>query len=218
MSPACAALLWVLAQADAGTEGRVVDRAVALVAGQVITQSELEVEARVALIRSGAAAAATVTLTDPMRKEALELAITQRLENIEADKLQAYPLEEGELEVAMNQFAQAFDSDRDFRSFLAANELDMQALANVLARSLRTEKILESKIKLRSQVGDAEVRRYFDEHKAELSGKGFEEWRPDIRARLERDKRTALYRTELSQIRKGADVRIIAPYARGKGG
>src|SRR6185503_16141964 len=105
MRPACAALLWVLAQADAGTEGRVVDRAVALVAGQVITQSELELEARVALIRTGAAAAATVALTDPMLKEALELAITQRLENIEADKLQAYPLEEGELEVAMQRFA-----------------------------------------------------------------------------------------------------------------
>ena len=60
----------------------------------------------------------------------------------------------------------------------------------------------------------AEVRRYFDEHATELGGRAFEEWRPDIRARLERDKHQQLVKTEIAQVRRGADVRIVAPFAR----
>src|SRR2546423_10907256 len=75
-------------------EGRVVDRAVALVAGQVITQSELEVETRVALIQAGGVEAATAALDDAALKASLDEVITERLENAEADKLQAYPLDD----------------------------------------------------------------------------------------------------------------------------
>jgi len=197
-------------------QGEVIDRVVALVAGHVITLSELEFEARVALIERGGVEAANAPLNDQALRSALELAIGERLETEAADKLQAFNLEQGEVESAMRQFKSKFRSDSELASFLAKHEADQQQLATVLARRLRAEKILDSKISLRARVSDAEVRRFYDDHRSELSGT-FDEVRGKIREKLVRDRYASLASEELRQIRKGVDVRMIAPFARQTG-
>jgi hypothetical protein len=194
-------------------EGQVIDRVVALVGGQLITLSELEFEARVALIEHGGVDAANAPLNDEALRSALELAIGERLETEAADKLQAFRLDEGEVEAAMREFKSKFRSSSDLASFLARHEADESQLAAVLARRLRAEKILDSKISLRARVSDAEVRRFYDEHRSELGG-NYEEVRSKVKEKLARDRYAALAREELLQIRKGVDVRMIAPFAR----
>jgi len=81
-----------------------------------------------------------------------------------------------------------------------------------LARRLRAEKILDSKISLRARVSEAEIRRFYDEHRSALAG-SYDEVRGQIREKLVRDRYATLAREELLQVRKGADVRMIAPFA-----
>ncbi len=200
------------------SRGQVVDRAVALVDGRVITLSELEFEARVFLVQSFGEQKATAPLDDEALRVALDLAIARRLEASEADKLQAYPLEEGELEAARRAFEKRFTHPKDFQRFLQRHEVDLQQLAAVLERGLRADKILESKLKLRAQVSEAEVKRFYDEHAAKLTGSSYDELRASLRQKLVGERLRALTLAEFAEIRKGADVRLIAPFARGAGG
>ncbi len=190
---------------------RVIDRTVALVEGRVITLSELDFEARVELIQRGASADAA--LDDEALGSALQLSIAEWLENIEADKLQAFPVEEGEVEAVLRQFRSRFDSELDFSRFLERHEADLQQLSSLLARQLRAQKVLDSRVRLRARASDAEVRRYYEEHRAEL-GPSFEKVREQIQEKLFREHYQELAKAEVRQLRRGADVRLIAPFAR----
>ena len=192
---------------------RVIDRTVALVEGRVITLSELDFEARVELIQRGGIASADAALDDEALGSALQLSIAEWLENIEADKLQAFPVEEGEVEAALRQFRSRFDSELDFSRFLQRHEADLQQLSSLLARQLRAQKVLDSKVRLRARASDAEVRRYYEEHRAEL-GPSFEKVREQIQEKLFREHYQELANGEVRQLRRGADVRLIAPFAR----
>jgi hypothetical protein len=193
--------------------GEVIDRAVAMVDGRVLTLSELEFEARVALVQAGGVEAATASLDDDIRVRALDVAIGQRLEVNEADKLQIYPLEEGEVETAIGRFQSRFPGPVELDQFHARHEADLQQLSTVLARGLRAAKILDGKLRLKAQVTDLEVRRYYDEHGAELGGSSYEDLRPAIRQRLIAERFKRLVAAELQQLRRSADVRLIAPFA-----
>jgi hypothetical protein len=215
---ALAALLFA-ATAAAGQEaptppGRIIDRAVALVEGQVITLSDLEFEARVALVQAGGVQAATAPLDEAALRDALDLAIGQRLQASEADKLQAYSLEEAEVQHALNAFKARFGSDREYQAFLDRHEADTQLLATVLTRGLRAAKILESKLKLKAQVTEAQLKSYYEANKAELGGVPFDEVRTSLRQKLVAERLRQLVRVELEQARRTAEVRLIAPFAR----
>jgi hypothetical protein len=199
---------------SAGAAGEVLDRAVAQVDGRVITQSELEFEARVALVRAGGVEAAFAPLDDSALKDALDLAIGQRLEEREADKLQAYPLDEGEVEAAVTAFKARFPAAPEYERFLARYEADAQQVAAILGRSLRTAKILDGKLRLRAQVSEAEVRRAYDRSAADLSPATYEELREPLRQKLVSERMKQLTAAELVLVRRGADVRLIAPFAR----
>jgi hypothetical protein len=158
--------------------------------------------------------AAHAPLDEATLRDALDLAIGQRLEVSEADKLQAYPLDEGDLDAALAAFQAKFSSPAEFTQFLARYEAEPSQLAAVLGRSLRTAKILDGKLRLRAQVSEAEVRRAYDEQVNLLGAGRFEEFRSSLRQKLSADKLKKLAAAELIQARKGADVRLIAPFAR----
>lgn len=202
------------ASAAAAAEGRIIDRAVALVGGQVITLSELELEARVTLIQAGGVGAAKASLDQETLRAALDLAIGYRLEVAEADKLQAHALEEGELEAALKAFAARFSTERELQQFLDRHEADLQTLAAVLARSLRAAKILDGKLRLKAQVSEAELRRHYEAHRAEL-GASYEELRGALRQKLVSDRLRGLTAAELERIRRSGDVRLLGPFAQG---
>jgi len=81
--------------------------------------------------------------------------------------------------------------------------------------------MLDSKLKLRAQVSEAEVRAYYELHAASL-GRSFADVRQLLREKLFREKYQAMATAEVAQLRQKADVRSVAPFARqpfeGEGG
>jgi hypothetical protein len=207
----CAAA--VAAEERHSSEGTVIDRAVAVVDGQLITLSELEFEARVGLIQRGGTRGAEDPLNDEARRSALQLSIVERLETAEADKLHAFVLEESEVEAAVREFRARFENEAAFSRFLARNDVDLQQLGALLGRRIRAAKALDSKIRLRSSISDSETRRHFDEHRADFNHP-YTEVREQIQQKLFRDRYNERVKAELKQMRKQADVRLIAPFAR----
>src|SRR5215472_2162595 len=194
-------------------DASVIDRTVAVVDGRVITLSELDFEARVGLIQRGGIASAEGPLDDETLRAALQLSIAERLENLEGDKLQAFPVADAEVEVALQQFRSHFANDSEFLRFLNRHEADQPQLSALLERRLRAAKVLDSRVRLRARASDAEVRRYYDDHR-DAYGPAFEKAREQIQDKLFREHYQELVKAELAQLRRSADVTLIAPFAR----
>lgn len=189
------------------------DRVVAVIEGQVLTQSELVFETRVALVNNGAVGAASGPIDDQTLRASLEYVIGQRLHVAEADKLQAFMVDPEDVQKAVAAFEKRIGGKLALESFLHKSDADEQMLATSLARSLRAERILDSKIRLKAQVSDADARAYYDAHQDELKGT-FEDLRAVLKEKLVRDKYQTLALAEMKEVRRSGNVRVIAPFAR----
>lgn len=187
---------------------RVLDRAVASVQGKVIAASQLDFEARVLLVNAGGVQAAFAPLDHQALESSLKAIIDQRLAVLEADKLEAYALEGGELERAIASFRARFESEGRFAAFLAQHESTLDDLAEVLRRSLRAQRALEGKLRLRAQVSEREARAAQAERPA-LRDVPLE----DVRAMLVQQRFAELVKRELDAARRQVDVRLLGPYA-----
>jgi hypothetical protein len=195
------------------SEGRLVDRVVAVIEDQVLTLSELEFESRVTLVQRGGVRAADARLDEQTLRTTLELAISYRLLVAGADRLQAFQAERSEVEARLKAFRERFESESALLAFLARHEADLDQLTAVLERGVRAERILDSRIRLRAQVGEAEVRRYWEQNKGTLGGP-YESVRDTLREKLVRERYNELAKEEFKQVRASARVRRVAPFAR----
>jgi hypothetical protein len=195
-------------------DGRVADRVVAVIEGQVLTLSELEMEARVTLIQRGAVQAAAQPLDEQTLRGALELTINQRLQVLNADRLQAFPAEPAEVQARLEAFKARLGGEEGLQRFLARHDVDREALMGVLARGLRAERILDSRVRLKAQVSEAEVRHHYDAHRDVYPGEFDQATRTAIREALVRARYGELATQALAEVRKSAQVRRVAPFAR----
>ena len=179
-----------------------------MVDGQVLTLSELDFEARILLVQAGGVEAAFAPLNQSTLRKVLDSVIGQRLETAEADKLKAYPLEEGEFERAMNSFVEAIGGPKGLERFLKQHEADESMLQSVLARTLRTQRVLDGKLRLKAQISEAEARR-FQSERADLKGLAL----PVVRQRLFSERFNVLTATELAAVRRASAVRLLGPFA-----
>lgn len=201
-------LLFPVLALAAPPEGRLVDRAVASIEERVITASQLDFEARVLLVNAGGVNAAFAPLDQAVLESSLRLMIDQRLAVLEADKLEAYPLEPGELEKAIAGFRARFESEGHFARFLQLHEAELGDVAEVLRRNLRAQRALEGKLRLRAQVGEAEAQAYQLAH-PELKNSSVEQ----VRSLLAQKKFGELVKRELQEQRRQSDVRLLGPFA-----
>ena len=199
--------LWLSAVAGAA-EPAVFDRAVASVDGRVVTQSQLDFETRVLLINAGGAEAATAPLGMDDLKKGLELVIDQRVTTLEADKLDAYQLEAGEVEKLVARFRDGIGGEAQLRRFLDDHEAELNDVAQVLRRSLRSSRVLDGRLRLKAQVTEADARRHQAEH-AELKGLTVQQ----VRELLFANRFKEMVRQELKAARKSVDVRLLGPFA-----
>lgn len=222
MPPAGAALALALALAvspDGGSAApaggrQIIDRIVAIVDGRPLLLSELELEARIALIQQGGVAAATAALGDDDLAAALEWAIGQRLALAEAERLQVFDVDDAELAKALRAFEARFASPRHLQAFLAAREASNNQLAAVLLRDLRVSRFLDSKVKLSARVTEEDLQRYYAAHADELGGQPYERVRDGIKGQLTRERYRTLAKKQLEDLRAKAEVRTVAPFAR----
>lgn len=189
-------------------EPRVLDRSVAMVNGQVMTWSELDFEARVLLIYAGGTEAASAPLDMPVLRDSLEELITHRLLAGEAEQLGAYPLDDGELEAALRRFKGRFQTQAAWQAFLDRHETDETGVTTTLGRFLRAQHVLDGKLRLKSQVSEAEAKRWVEEH-PDFAAVPL----PSVRQKLFADRFRALARGEVKQSRKTAKVRLLGPFA-----
>lgn len=185
-----------------------IDRAVASIEGRVIAFSQLQFEARVLLVAAGGVQAAFAELDQEVLEASLRAVVDQRLALIEADKLEAYPLEPGELERAIASFRARFVSEARFADFLDAHEADLNDLAEVLRRSLRSSRALEGKLRLRAQVSEGEARAWKASH-PDLAAVPVDQ----VRTMLVQQRFGELVRKELADRRRQIDVRLLGPFA-----
>jgi hypothetical protein len=203
-----ALILSLCFQPIAAATPRVVDRAAALINGEVLTLSELEFETRVLFIYAGGVEAATAPLELDDLKSALDSVIGQRLATAEADKLEAYPLEEGSIESAMRLFRSRFRSDKDFDAFTERTETDATMIAAVLSRFLRTQRVFDGKFRLRAQPTEADLKRARAE-RPELKELALAQ----LKQKLVTERYAQLVAEELKVLRKAAQVRLLGPFA-----
>ena len=189
------------------------DRAAALINGEVLTLSELEFETRVLFIYAGGVEAATAPLELQDLKSALDSVIGQRLATAEAEKLEAYPLEEGAIETAMRAFRNRFKSDRDFDAFIERTETDATMIAAVLSRFLRTQRVFDGKFRLRAQPSEGDLKRARAD-RPELRDLPL----PQLKQKLVSERYSQLVADELKVLRKTAQVRLLGPFAAGRDG
>jgi hypothetical protein len=157
--------------------------------------------------------AAEAPLDEQTLRGALELAIGHRLLVAGADRLQAFQVERSEVEARLRTFRERFESEPALLTFLARHDADLEQLTAVLERGVRAERILDSRIRLRAQVSEAEVRRYWEEHKATLGGP-YESVRDGLKEKLVRERYHKLAKDEFDQVRASTRVRRVAPFAR----
>lgn len=192
----------------ASEQAPVYDRVVAVVNRQVITLSELQFEARVALLQAGGPEALATPLDGPLLRSTLEYVIGQRLQVAEAEKLQAFSVEPQEVDAAVYALERRAGGAAALRGILSRSDLDPDALSAVVARRIRAERALDGKLRLKAQVSDAEVRRAW-ETRPEYRARPLEEARPELRDRLVRERYRELAAAELQRLRRAADVRVV---------
>lgn len=195
-------------EGKADAKGVVIDRAVASIEGQVITLSQLEFEARVLLVNAGGTVAAFAPLDHAALTAGLNAIIDERLATLEADKLDAYPVPQEEVEKAIAEFRARFESEAAFRDFLTRNDADLSDVGRVLERSLRARRALEGKLRLRVQVTAEDV--------AAAKAASPELRRaPDalVKQRLVNERFQQLVKQDLAAARRDVDVRLLGPFS-----
>jgi hypothetical protein len=186
----------------------ILDRAVAAIGEQVITASALDFETRVIFINEGGVRAATEPLSDDDLLRGLNSMIDYRVATLEADKLEAYPIDQVELEAAVAAFKGRFRSDAQVRDFLGRHEASLDDLRDILRRALRAGRALDGKLRLKAQVSEADARQYVARH-PDLASVPIEA----VRSKLFAERLRLLVRDELLLARRNAHVRLLGPFA-----
>src|SRR5690242_1073886 len=162
------------APAPAASGGRVVEEIVAVVRNpssappRVVTYTKLVEEARIALVSRGATDAATGPLDRAALRAALEWLLDQMLVADEAAKLRLDDVDRDALAAEVRRFRARFPSAAAYDRFLAESELSDDELGATLARMLRVERYVESRVGRSARVDDDDVDRWL----ADRGGRG----------------------------------------------
>lgn len=195
-------------------EGRIVEQIVAVVRNPAGAQprpimlTRLEQEARVALVGQGAVEAASAPLDAAALRASLRWLVDQLLVADEAARLQVDEVSREELQGAMRRFRDRFPGEAAYRRFLAAADLTEEDLAVSLARDLKVQRYLESRVGRSSRIGDDEVARFLEAQGATLESR---EAREAVRARLSEERVQGQVRQLVADLRARADVRVLVP-------
>jgi hypothetical protein len=193
--------------------GRVVEQIVAVVRNPAagpprpITLTRLVEEARVALVGQGAMGAATAPLDPPALRAALRWLVDQWLVAEESARLGVDEVAREELADEQRRFRERFPDDGAYRRFLEAADLSEEELAVTLARGLRVQRYLDSRVGRSARVSDEELARALAERGLSAEAPGARE---AVRARLRDEKAAGQVRQILADLRSRADVRVLA--------
>jgi hypothetical protein len=218
MAPAPALALALALAAPAG--GAIVEEVVAVVRNppsapaRVVTRTKLDEEARIALVSRGATAAAAGPLDRAALRAALEWLLDQMLLSDEAAKLRLDEVDGEDVRAELGRFQRRFPDLGAYRAFLERCELSESELATTLARMVRVERYVKSRVGRGARVEEAEVDRWLRERGAPEAPAAA---RAAARERLVEERVAASVRELLRELRARAEIRIIGSLREGEG-
>jgi hypothetical protein len=214
-----AALALALALA-APAGGAVVEEVVAVLRNppsapaRVVTLTQLAEEARIVLVSRGATAAATGPLDRAALRAALEWLLDQMLVSDEAAKLRLDEVDQEAVRAELRRFQARFGTLAEYEAFLARWELSEDELAATLARMVRVERYVKSRVAGGARVEEDEVDRWLRERGAEGAPPAA---RAAARNRLVEERAAAGVRELLVELRSRADIRVLGSLRGGEG-
>lgn len=220
--PAFAALFWLWAASSSGGQPEVLDQVVAVVRlpgremaegprEALILLSDVRFEAALALLQRGADPRALAPLEGEALRSALSFAISQRLHLQDAERLRAFTLTPEEVDAAWTDLAGRLGGEEAIGTFLSRYGRTPAELRRALELSLRAARALDSKVRLRAQVSEAEIRRAWEADPAQRAHP-FEARRGLLREMLFRQRYQALAIAETEGLRARAEVRILVSW------
>jgi hypothetical protein len=124
----------------------------------------------------------------------------------EAARLRLDDLRADEVAAELRRFRARLPARSDYQRFLAVADLTEEELSVSLARSLRVQRYLESRVGRTARVSDAEVDAYLAGRGAVLEATAARE---AVRAHLAEEKIAAEVKELVAELRARADVRIL---------
>lgn len=207
-------LLVVMPAASPAQAPELIDRVVAVITPGgasekrvVLALSELENEARIALIRAGGTEAASGPIPKETLAATLDHVIAQVLLAAEAEDLAVVTVEPADVAAELARFRSRFDSEQDYLAFLERFELTVPELERILRRGLVVERYLASRVRLSISITDADLRRAHERQGG--SARGFEDARDELRRRVETERREELVEALVADLRARAQVRVV---------
>lgn len=125
-----------------------VDRVVAVVDKQVITQSELLCEARVVLVVRQGESAADVDFDEPALRAFADYIVNQTLITAQVRRLGAADVTTADMEQEVAHFVQRFHTVDAYQAFMRRYDISQETLHNILERNLRNQRFITERMRL----------------------------------------------------------------------
>jgi len=199
------------APVPAAPRGLLMDEVVATLEEALITRSDLVFEARVHALGLEGTAALSRSLGERELLGTLERSLAERLHAREAERLGVVPPTPQELEERLQQLEARAGGTGIVEAFLRVHGADRGQLTALLERGELAARARESRVRVRAQVTEAEVRRAWEASGSQVP---FGEEREGIAARLQAERAREVEGRELERLLRNAKVRRIAPWAR----
>lgn len=196
------------AQTPSAPQGELLDAVVALLDDTLITRGDLIFEARVEALRQGSTAAAWSPVDGAALARTLERSLGERLLSREAERLGVLPLGLQEREALVGRVEAQAGGPEALERFLARHGVDRVQLAALLERQVRASRALGSRLRVRAQVTEAEVRRHYASQ-AEALDRPYVEVRESLRVQLEQERAREVVVREQERLFSGARIRRL---------
>jgi hypothetical protein len=195
--------------AQAVEHRRLLDEVVAVVEAQSITLSELAAETRIALVLERGAAVSNAPLSRGLLAASLRRLVQERIVLAEVDRLRLADQDRTELDKRHRALRDLFGALARYDQFLRDVEMTDDEVEAVLARELRVERYLDSRLRLASQLRESEL----SDAAKELGGlpSMSKAQRDALRQRLTEQKYERSLADLLADLRRRTQVRILDP-------
>ncbi len=177
-------------------------------APRVITLTRLVEEARIVLAAKGAVEAADQPIDAQVLHATLEWVLDQTLLSDEASRLQVAEVTRDQVAAELVRFRGRFHDAAAYSRFLASAELTDEEVSAVLARMLRVDRYLETRVGRGGAVSDEDVRQYARDQALSVETRAALE---AVRTRLTEARVESAVRDLVAELRGRADIRILDP-------
>jgi len=184
-------------------QGEVIDRVMAVVAGEIITQSDVE----------GAMALGLVSTSGAPLGAALQRLIERALTLREVRRYGPGDPSDQAVEQRLQTIRQQFSAPAAFAQALARSGMDEARLREFVRDEFRIQAYLDARFASPAPLTDEDLMAYYQEHLADFARAGrvlpLTEVRDAVRQRLDAQRRKAMIDDWLAGLRRRADVREL---------